>query len=153
MSAVHEAMKRMHLFQGLTEEELNLLEKLVFVNRVIVGDAVCREGDSSDFVCFVVRGQLNIVKRNAEGQDIILAHLRAGDSMGEMALIDQQPRSASVIAAEDSALIVLTRKGFDHLRKRAPDTAVKVLENMARLLSNNLRNTSAQLAQFMLPLA
>lgn len=153
MSAVHEAMKRMHLFQGLNEEELNLLEKLVFVNRVIVGDAVCREGDSSDFVCFVVRGQLNIVKRNAEGQDIILAHLRAGDSMGEMALIDQQPRSASVIAAEDSALIVLTRKGFEHLRKRSPESAVKVLENMARLLSNNLRNTSAQLAQFMLPLA
>ncbi len=153
MSAVHEALKRMHLFQGLSENELELLEKLVFVNRVIVGDFVCREGDNSDFVCFVVRGQLNIVKRNAEDQDIVIAHLRAGDSMGEMALIDQEPRSASVVAAEDSALIVLTHKGFEHLRKRSPETAVRVLENMARLLSSNLRNTSAQLAQFMLPLA
>lgn len=153
MSAVHEALKRMHIFQGLEDDELERLEKLVFVNRVIVGDAICREKETSDFMCFVVRGQLNIVKRNAQDEDVVLAHLRPGDSIGEMALIDHQPRSASVVAVEDSTLIVLTRKGFDHLRQKAPDTAIKVLENMARLLSRNLRSTSAQLAQFMLPLA
>lgn len=153
MSATREALKRMRLFDGMTDEQVALLEKLVFVNRVNAGDAVCREGDSSDFVCFVVRGQLNVVKHNAEGQDVILTYLRAGDSMGEMALIDQQPRSASAVAFEDSTLVVLTRKGFEQLRKRDPEMAIKVLENMARLLSNNLRNTSAQLAQLMLPLA
>lgn len=153
MSVVHEALKRMHLFQNLDDHEIDTIEKLVFVNRVMVGDAVCREGDTSDFMCFVVRGQFHIVKTNAEGKEVVITTLRSGDSLGEMALIDQQPRSASVIAAEDSALVVLTRKGFEHLRKKSPDITVKVLENMARLLSSNLRNTSAQLAQFMLPLS
>ncbi|MAX55257.1 MAG: cyclic nucleotide-binding protein [Alcanivoracaceae bacterium] len=151
MSQVIDILSRMRLFAGLSEEELRLLEKLVFVNRVPVGETVCREGDRSDFVCFVVRGCLDIVKQNVEGGEVVIAHLRPGDSMGEMALVDHEPRSATVKAAEDATLIVLTRKGLDQLRRRSPNAVSLVMENIARLLCVHLRRTSSQLAQFKLP--
>ena len=151
MSQVIDILSRMRLFAGLSEEELRLLEKLVFVNRVPVGETVCREGDRSDFVCFVVRGCLDIVKQNVEGGEVVIAHLRPGDSMGEMALVDHEPRSATVKAAEDATLIVLTRKGLDQLRRRSPNAVSLVMENIARLLCVHLRRTSSQLAQFKRP--
>ena len=151
MSQVIDILSRMRLFTGLSEEELRLLEKLVFVNRVPVGETVCREGDRSDFVCFVVRGCLDIVKQNVEGGEVVIAHLRPGDSMGEMALVDHEPRSATVRAAEDATLIVLTRKGLDQLRRRSPNAVSLVMENIAKLLCVHLRRTSSQLAQFKLP--
>jgi len=151
MSQVLDILSRMRLFAGLSEDELAILEKLVFVNRVPVGDVVCREGDRSDFVCFVVRGCLDIVKNNEGGGEVVIAHLRPGDCMGEMALVDHEPRSATVRAAEDSTLIVLTRKGIEQLRKRSPHAVSLVMENIARLLCTHLRRTSSQLAQFKLP--
>ena len=108
MSQVLDILSRMRLFAGLSDEELAVLEKLVFVNRVPVGDVVCREGDRSDFVCFVVRGCLDIVKDNDGGGEVVIAHLRPGDSMGEMALVDHEPRSATVRAAEDATPVSYT---------------------------------------------
>ena len=77
--------------------------------------------------------------------------LNPGDSLGEMALVDRQPRSATVRAAEDTTLIVLTRKGVEQLRKRSPHAVSLIMENIARLLCLHLRRTSSQLAQFKLP--
>ncbi|GAA5111280.1 cyclic nucleotide-binding domain-containing protein [Alloalcanivorax gelatiniphagus] len=150
--AVAEVLARMRLFNGLDAEQLADAEKLVFVNRVAAGDTVCREGDRSDFVCFVVRGRLDILKAQGEdGGAAVIAHLTPGDSLGEMALVDHQPRSATVRAAEDTTLVVLTRKGFEQLRRRQPHAAALMMENIARLLCENLRQTSSRLARFMLP--
>jgi len=150
---VAEVLARMRLFDGLEARELAVAEKLVFVNRAAAGDTVCREGDHSDFLCFVVRGRLDILKaQNASEEDAVIAHLNPGDSLGEMALVDHQPRSATVRAAEDTTLVVLTRKGFEQLRRRAPRAAAVLMENIARLLCENLRQTSSRLAQFMPPL-
>ncbi|EKF74167.1 cyclic nucleotide-binding protein [Alcanivorax hongdengensis A-11-3] len=153
MAQVADVLARMRLFSGLSDEELAQLEKLVFVNRLPAGEAVCREGDRSDFVCFVVKGCLDIVKQNPDGGEVVIAHLRPGDSMGEMALVDHEPRSATVRAAEDATLIVLTRKGVEQLRKRSPNAVSIVMENIARLLCDHLRRTSSQLAQFKLPVS
>lgn len=152
--SVPEVLARMRLFDGLSAGELAVVEKLVFVNRAAAGDTVCREGDRSDFLCFVVRGRLDILKAQgtADGTPAVIAHLNAGDSLGEMALVDHQPRSATVRAAEDTTLVVLTRKGFEQLRRREPRAAAVLMENIARLLCDNLRQTSSRLARFMPPL-
>lgn len=148
MSEMAALLGNMHLFRGLSPASLALVEKLVFMNRFAAGDAVCQEGDSSDFMCFVVKGRLDVAKLSESGHTVVIAHLTSGDSMGEMALIDHQPRSATVRATEDTSLLILTRKGFMQLRKRYPEIANVILENIALLLSNNLRRTSAQLAQY-----
>ncbi len=166
--SVAEVLARMRLFDGLEARELAVAEKLVFVNRAAAGDTVCREGDRSDFLCFVVRGRLDILKaqHTPDGKPVagtpvdgeaaagapVIAHLNPGDSLGEMALVDHQPRSATVRAAEDTTLVVLTRKGFEQLRRREPRAAAVLMENIARLLCDNLRQTSSRLAQFMPPL-
>ena len=88
------------MFEGLNEDELiSLLETLVFVNRVSAGETLCQEGDKSDFVCFVVRGSLDIVKNNVEGGEVVIAQLQAGDSGGN-GMVDNAPCSATVRVAE-----------------------------------------------------
>lgn len=150
---VAEVLSRMGLFKGLDADDLAAAEKLVFVNRVVAGDTVCREGDRSDFVCFVVRGRLDILKNQEDqGGTVLIARINPGDSLGEMALVDHQPRSATVRAAEDTTLVVLTRKGFEQLRRRRPHAGAQMMENIALLLCENLRETSSRLARFMRPL-
>jgi len=80
---------------------------------------------------------------------MVLARLAKGSSIGEMALIDKSPRSATVIAKQPTTMVTLTDKGFDLLAKKFPALGIKVMQKIARLLSLNMRRTSSKLADLM----
>ena len=141
------------IFIELDEAERITLEKFMFFNRIVAGDYVFKEGDKGDFVCFVASGVLEVVKHNQQGQSVIIATLGKGSSLGEMSLIDKLTRSASVRARSATAMVVLTRKGFDMVLKMHPEVGIKILKGVASLLSMNLRKTSERLTDFMPPLA
>ncbi len=141
------------IFAELDEVERVTLEKFMFFNRVATGDYVFKEGDKGDFVCFVASGVLEVLKQNQQGQVVVIASLGKGSSLGEMSLIDRLNRSASVRARSATALVVLTRKGFDMVLKMHPEIGIKILKGVASLLSMNLRKTSERLTDFMAPLA
>lgn len=137
------------IFSQLSPQELAVIEKFMFVNKVEAGDVVFREGEKGDYVCFVASGALEVMKTNHHGHTVVITTLAKGSSIGEMALIDKLTRSATIRACTASQLIVLTRKGFDMILKLHPDVGVKVLKGIAMLLSINLRKTSEQLAEVM----
>ncbi len=95
---------------------------------------------------FVVTGILEIQKKADTGENIILARLTKGSSIGEMALIDKSPRSATVIAKQATTMVTLTDKGFELLAEKYPSLGIKVIQKIARLLSLNMRRTSSKLA-------
>ncbi len=113
------------------------------------GEVVCKEGDAQPSLFVIAKGSVSILKQDAGEQSKLIAKLGPGQTIGEMALLDGQPRSATVAAAEDLVLLVLHRTELDRLVEEKPRLGVKLLWKLARLLSQRLRQTSGNLAQRM----
>jgi CRP-like cAMP-binding protein len=141
------------MFDSLTPEELRMISKHMNFMDLNPGEILFSEGEKGDYVCFVAEGSLDIVKKSEKGHFATLATLNRGRSIGEMAVIDEFPRSATVRACTSAALVILTRKGFDVILEAHPGIGVKILKGISRLLSQNLRKTSSRLADYMLPLS
>lgn len=141
------------IFDSLKSDELRLVTRYMNLLDVAEGDVVFKEGDPGSYVCFVVDGTLEVIKGAGTGHQIVIATLGRNRSIGEMAVIDDFPRSATVRARNPGTLLILTREGFESILDDHPRTGVKILKGLARLLSQNLRKTSSRLADYMLPLS
>ncbi len=107
-----------------------------------------KEGDPGEFVCFVVSGTLQVLKHNETGEMIELAVLEHGQSIGEMGMIENTQRFATVKALDDVVLMVLTRKGFDLLLTQYPNIGIVILRTLARLMSEKIRELSHDFMDF-----
>jgi len=137
----------------LKDKELRTIEKYMNLIEISPGEIVFKEGDRGDYVCFVVDGYLDVLKKSETGESTVISTLSKGGSIGEMAVIDDLPRSATVKAHTKSTLLTLSRDNFDYILAEHSTIGVKVLQGIARLLSMNLRKTSSKLAGYMLPLS
>jgi len=126
--------------KGLDEAVLVLMLEYVQSYRVEEGGIVFRAGDPGTFMAFIVSGKVRAFKG-----DQTLAELVAGNSFGEMALVDDEPRSASIQALEPSDVLVLTALDFDALLEDHPDTASKILVQVSRVLSQRVRYLNQRL--------
>ena len=141
------------IFDHLNSEELTVLCKYMGYTRLDPGGELFSEGDEGHYVCFVASGTLDVFKKNVEGSEVVIATLHKGKSLGEMAIIDDAPRSATVRARVKSTLLLINRRDFDTILQNHSFVGVKILKGIARLLSMNLRKTSSRLADYMLPLS
>ena len=117
---------------------------------------------TADQACFIQERVWNVgVACRAEsvggielGVDkVVITKLIKGGSIGEMSVIDKNPRSATVKACNNVILVAFTAFGFDMVLEDYPDIGIKILKGIARLLSLNLRKTSSRLADYMLPIS
>lgn len=144
-----EFLTNLPVFLTFNVDELSILARHTSFIHLQRGEHLFVEGDPGTFMGFVVNGILEVQKRNETGENIILARLMKGSSIGEMGLIDKSPRSATVIARQPSTIVTLTDKGFDLLADKHPALAIKVIKKIARLLSMNMRRTSSKLVDLM----
>jgi len=140
------------MFDQIKSDDLKILARNMNFMDFQPREVIFTEGDKGDFVCFVTRGALDVVKKNEKGKDVVIATLGKGRSLGEMSIIDEFPRSATVKAKTQTTLLILTRKGFEQMLEQHPLLGVKLLKGIARLLSMNMRKTSSLLADYMLPI-
>ena len=140
------------IFAKLKDNELKVVEKQMNLIEVVPGETVFEEGDRGYYVCFVVDGSLDVLKKSEDGKEIVLTTLSKGRSIGEMAVIDELPRSATVRARTKATLLTLSREKFAFILEEHTGTAIKILKGITRLLSLNLRKTSTRLVDYMLPL-
>jgi CRP-like cAMP-binding protein len=103
-----------------------------------------REGEPGDRMYVIADGQVRIVKRVA-GAEITIATLRTGDCFGEMSLLDDQPRSATAVVAQDSVLVVIERGSFEQLVRDNGEIAVRIM----RRLSSRLREANRRLTNYL----
>ena len=135
--------------QWANEFEYSEIEKLagyLQLREVRKGAQVFREGDRDTALFVVCAGRVGVFKSGAGRQDHPIATLGPGHTIGEMALIDGQPRSAGAVAVEDLVLLSVDRAGLDRLTADHPRLAVKLVLKVARLLSQRLRQTTSNLA-------
>jgi len=134
------------IFSSFNVDELSVFAKHMSFIHLERGEYLFVEGDQGTFMGFVVTGILEVQKKADTGENITLARLTKGSSIGEMALIDKSPRSATVIAKQATTVVTLTDKGFELLAEKYPPLGIKVIQKVARLLSLNMRRTSSKLA-------
>jgi len=95
---------------------------------------VVQEGDVGDSLFIIVRGAVKISSYTAEGKEVVLSLLGAGGVFGEMALLDREPRSATVTTTEDSTLAQIRRPDFERLLLNQPSIALGLLEELVSRL-------------------
>jgi signal transduction histidine kinase len=106
------------------------------------GQLVLREGDQGDSLYVVLTGELEVTKRQGS-QDILLALYKPGQFFGEMALLEQAPRSASVRTLQESRLLVISQAAFQTLLSCSPSAPLKILHTV----TSRLRSTESALIQ------
>jgi len=151
--AIIDFLKNIPIFGNLESKELRIVSGYIEIQEVNPGKIVFKEGDRGNYVCFVINGSLDVLKKNEAGDDVVLTTLHKGRSIGEMSVIDDFPRSATIKARTKAKLVTLNRQGFELILEDHPTTGVKILKGISRLLSQNLRKTSSRLADYMLPLS
>ncbi len=141
-----EFMLTLPLFDDFSNEEVDIIARHTNYTEIKRGEYLFTEGEKGDFMCFIVRGLLEVLKKSGQGDYRTIARLGKNSTIGEMSIIDKSPRSASVIARQPSIAIILTQKGFNILTTNYPATGIIMLKKIMRLLSLNMRRTSSKLA-------
>ena len=141
------------LFEELIPPELDIVARRLSVQELEPGQMLFKEGDNADFFCLVAQGSLDVIKRGKDGREVTIATLGDGDSVGEMAVVDGMVRSATVRAAFYSIVIMLQRKDFEKILEGYPRIGAKLFKGIARHISVNLRRTSSELTNLMMPIA
>jgi CRP/FNR family cyclic AMP-dependent transcriptional regulator len=122
------------LFKGLTPHELQRFAEVTREKTYPRGSVILFEDDPGDALFIVRIGRVKVVLVGDDGREVILGVLGIGDHFGELALIDDQPRSAHVIATEDSSLLVLRREDFRRRVEETPAVAWSLMQELSRRL-------------------
>ena len=129
-----EILSRVPLFQHLATEDVARLGTVTRERSHPKNSVILFEDDKGDALYVVGRGQVKVVLVGEDGREVILSVLGPGDFFGEMALIDDEPRSAHVIAMEDAQLLVLRREDFQQQLFHSPSLALGMLRELCARL-------------------
>ena len=130
------------------QEQLQALAKLCRSASWGAGEVIFREGDPGASLFVLTAGEVEVLNQYG-GTEKVIAALPAPSAFGEMALVDREPRSATVRARSECQALELTAEAFTAFRKRSRDGFTFVVINVARILSSRLRETSQRLAEYL----
>ena len=122
------------MFSGLQRDELLKFAELTRERTYPKGSVILFQGDPGDSLYVLRQGRAKVVLIGEDGREVILGVLEPGAHFGELALIDDQPRSAHVIAMEDSQLLILRREDFRRRVEANPSVAWALLTELSRRL-------------------
>lgn len=141
-------LRHVFVFRGLNQIQLAQFNKILAQRRVQAGERLLEEGDTPDSkggcMYIVLAGTFRVVKQVGEREQT-LAELGPGEHFGEIALIDRGPRSASVVAATDGEVAMLTRDDFNRILDEFPEVRLKIYENFLESLCERLRSANENL--------
>jgi CRP/FNR family cyclic AMP-dependent transcriptional regulator len=133
--AVSSAMLRsVPLFASFSEEPLRTLATVVTRRSATRGSIIMAAGDPTESLYIVLSGRLKVMMSDADGKEVILTILGPGEFFGEMGLIDDSPRSASVVAIEVCELLAITRRDFKKCLAENFEMSMAVMRGLVRRL-------------------
>jgi CRP/FNR family cyclic AMP-dependent transcriptional regulator len=128
-------LRNVTIFADLDPASAAALERLAETREYPEGAVILGQEERGDALFVLASGKVKVVLYGRSGREIILSIFRApGDFFGEMSLLDDEPRSATVVAAERSTLLVLSREAFRAHVAADPRTALRVLGELSRRL-------------------
>ena len=141
-----EQIAKIHLFQGLRAEALTLVAQVAVEETHPVGTVIFKHGDVGEKLYVVVDGRVRITREVQGMGEEALAIVGPGDVFGEMALLDDAPRSATARVHERCRLLAIHRDAFEDLLFVHKELAYEVLWNVVRLMTRRLRETNDRFA-------
>lgn len=142
LAAVEAALAKIHLFQGIAPEGLRAIATIASEESHRLGEVVFREGEAGGALYLILDGKVRISREVSGMGEEALAVLGPGDAFGEMALIDDFPRSADARVHERCRLLVISKEALEDLLFLNRDLAYEILWNFVKILSARLRETN-----------
>jgi serine/threonine protein phosphatase PrpC/CRP-like cAMP-binding protein len=136
-----EVLKRMPLFKHLTYKEVMRLLNVTVVKDYGTGESIIKEASEGEELFIILSGKVRLHKA-----ETFITYLERGSHLGEMALVDRSPRSASATAEEPSRALMLRRRDFYEIIRKEPVLATKLLWSFVQVLTERLRKTTADLS-------
>lgn len=133
-------LRALPIFETLDDESLRPLTRVAMLRKVPRHTVVLKAGDRTDNIYFVLSGALKVQISDEEGREVILSMLRPGELFGEMGVLDDHPRSATVLAVEQSEVVVIGKADFKQCLVDNPDVSFFIMRNLTRRLRLADRN-------------
>jgi CRP-like cAMP-binding protein len=135
------------LLDNFTHDEAETLGGVMLRVRAQPGQILIQEGATGDWMMLLLSGTVDVTRRSPQGAPSRLAVIKNGASVGEMSMLDGEPRFATCSALEEVEAGVLTRLAIERLIREHPAVGAKLLVKLTQLLAQRLRNTSNQLVK------
>ncbi len=139
---------RSQFFAEFNRDDIAVLSGYMQIYRAQPGQPLIRERNVGDYMLLVIEGEVDIFKTNPAGEQQHMTLVTAGRTLGEMSMIDGEPRFATCIAAGVTVFGVLSRDNMIKIVMDKPALGAKVLIKLVTMLSQRLRQTSAQLLRY-----
>jgi CRP/FNR family cyclic AMP-dependent transcriptional regulator len=136
-------------FADFTREDVERLTAFMQIYRAEATQTMIREGDVDDYMLLIIQGRVEIVKIDSHGHLQPMTTVGPGAPLGEMSMIDGEPRFATCLALEPTTFAVLSRDSMVQIILEEPALGAKLLVKLVTLLSQRLRQTSSNLLHYM----
>lgn len=134
ISVTVDALRSLPMFESLGVERLVPIARVATQRRVARGQTILRAGDRTDYVYLILSGNLKVLVSDEEGREVILSILGPGEFFGEMGVLDDNPRSATVVAVGPAELVVISKADFRKCLADNFDLSLYIMRNLVKRL-------------------
>ena len=127
-------LRRVPLLASLNESQLDLLASGSVRKSFPKGRTIVSEGEPTQSLYILLSGRAKVQRSDSEGKEVILAVIGSGEFFGEMSLIDDAPRSASVITIESCDFMAINKDSFKSMLMQSPDICMQIMKGLVRRL-------------------
>ena len=140
-SRIEHILSEIPFFEEFSRDELDFFSNNLSLRFFPAQTVLFKEGDIGDYLFFIVEGRVEVRVQTNEFKPLIMATFDRGSCLGEMSIVDNYSRSATIVVTEASELLLLTRNRFESICKENPSVGIKFLRGIAKNLSIRLRKT------------
>lgn len=138
-------ISKVFIFRDVSRRDLKLIRELMHIRSYAPQEVVFFEGQPGSGMYIIIEGEVRIVLNYGKEREIELVKLKSGDFFGEFSLIDEAPRSATVVTSAATKLGGFFRPDLMDLIERNPRQGVKIVLNLSEVLTERLRHTNSDL--------
>lgn len=142
---IRHVLREIPFFEDFSEDEIDFFSRNVSLCNYPEHTVLFKTGDVADYLFFVVEGLVEVRLGSPESKQIVATFDR-GCCVGEMSILDDYPRSATIVVTRPAELLIFSREGFEHVCREAPRVGVKFLQGLAKNLSIRLRKATGTFA-------
>ncbi len=147
---IAEILKDINIFKNLTPYERAKIARYFQKREYKAGDRIIKEGESGDRMYIIEKGAVKITKKLKNKKEKVITNMVDGDFFGEIALLDNSPRSASVYAITNVKMLELYRVSLQELLNKDSEIGVKILYKFSQILAERIRNAGDKIRDILI---